>query len=144
MMIKKILVPIDGSEHANRALEFAFDLAQKYSAEILVLTVAQYGMVSLEAIGLYYTQYFEEIKTFHEKLLSETLEKAKKIEPPLKVMTKLLEGYPADKIVETAKEGMFDIIIMGRRGQGHLRHTLLGSVSDRVADLSPCALLIIK
>ena len=47
-------------------------------------------------------------------------------------------------IIETADKGGFDLIVMGRRGQSHLRHTLLGSVSDRVADLSPCALLIIK
>jgi len=76
--------------------------------------------------------------------LSEALEKAKAAAPSLSVTSKLAEGYPADRIVETASEGDFDIIVMGRRGQGHLRHTLLGSVSDRVADQAPCGLFIIK
>ena len=141
-MIKKILVPIDGSEHSNRALDFALDLAQKYSAEILLLTVVQYPVVS--EFPIYIGEYYTQTKAFYERVLSEALEKAKKATPNLALTSKLTEGYPADKIIETASEGKFDLIVMGRRGQGHLRHTLLGSVSDRVADQSPCALLIVK
>ena len=141
-MIKKILVPVDGSEHANRALDFALDMAQKYSAEILLLTVVQYPVVS--EFPIYIGEYYKQTKDFYERVLSEALEKAKKATPNLTLTSKLIEGYPADKIIETASEGKFDIIVMGRRGQGHLRHSLLGSVSDRVADQSPCALLIIK
>ena len=40
-MISKILVPVDGSEHSDRALNFALDLAEKYSAKITLLNVAQ-------------------------------------------------------------------------------------------------------
>ena len=40
-MINKILVPIDGAEHSDRALDYALDLAEKYSAEIRLLSVAQ-------------------------------------------------------------------------------------------------------
>jgi nucleotide-binding universal stress UspA family protein len=88
--------------------------------------------------------YYETVKASYEKVLSEALEKAKTAAPDLNVTSKLMEGYPADRIIETAQEGKFDIIVMGRRGQGHLRHTLLGSVSDRVADLAPCGLFIIR
>ena len=141
-MIKKILVPVDGSEHANRALDFALDLAQKYSAEIVVLAVVQHPILS--EVPLNIMEYYGGIKAIYEKVLSDSLEKAKKATPNLNITSKLIEGYPADKIIETAHEGNFDMIVMGRRGQGHLGHTLLGSVSDRVADQSPCALLIIK
>ncbi len=141
-MIKKILVPVDGSEHANRALNFALDLAQKYSAEILVLTVVQYPILS--EVPLDVAEYYKIIKSSYELILSEALEKAKIATPNLNVTSKLMEGYPADKIIETAQEGSFDVIVMGRRGQGHLSHTFLGSVSDRVADQSPCGLFIIK
>ncbi len=141
-MIKKILVPVDGSEHANRALDFALDLAQKYSAEILVVTVVHYP--TLVEVPLDIVEYYDTIRASYEKVLSEALEKAKTATPGLNVTSKLMEGYPADIIIETAQEGNFDMIVMGRRGQGHLTHTLLGSVSDRVADQSPCALLLIK
>ena len=141
-MIKKILVPVDGSEHANRALDFALDMAQKYLAEILLLTVVQYPILSIAPSDI--GEYYKGIKAFYERVLSEALEKAKKATPNLNIASELTEGYPADKIIETANEGKFDIIVMGRRGQSHVRHTLLGSVSDRVADQSPCALLIIR
>ena len=143
-MIKKILVPVDGSEHAGKALDFALDLAQKYSAEVLILTVVHYGALPSEGDPRSIDAFLDAIDDFHKKVLSNALEKAKKTVPNLNVTAKSEEGYPADKIVETANEGGFDLIVMGRRGQGHLRHTLLGSVSDRVADLSPCALFLIK
>ena len=139
-MIEKILVPIDGSEPANRALDFALDLAQKYSAEILILSVLQFDAFPPDVKGVIY----ESLETFHKKVLSDALEKARKVSINLNISTRLEQGYPADKIIETVQEGNFDIIVMGRRGQGHLRHTLLGSVSDRVADQAPCGLFIIK
>lgn len=142
-MIKKILVPADGSEHADRALDFAIDLAQKYSAEILILTVVQYGSITTEDPRSF-DLIANAINDAHKKVLSAALEKAKKAIPGLKVTTKLIEGYPADQIIETAEKENVDLIVMGRRGQSHLTHTLLGSVSDRVADLCPCALLLIK
>ena len=141
-MINRILVPIDGSDHAERALEFALDLAQKYSSEILVLTVVQYPV--LVEVPLNINEYYGDIKASYERMLSESLEKAKKTAPNLRITSELMEGHPVDKIIETATEGKFDMIVMGRRGQGHLQHTLLGSVSDRVADQSPCALLLVR
>jgi nucleotide-binding universal stress UspA family protein len=141
-MINRILVPIDGSDPAVRALDFALDIAQKYSAEILILTVVQYPVLS--EIPLNIQEYYREIKASYDQMLSQALEKAKKTTPNLHITSKLMEGHPVDKIIENAIEGKFDMIVMGRRGQGHLTHTLLGSVSDRVADQTPCALLIIK
>jgi len=62
----------------------------------------------------------------------------------LKVSTKLVEGRPSDKIIETAEKGNFDIIIMGSRGLGGIKEFFLGSVSDRVADEAACPVLIVK
>lgn len=151
-MIKKILVPLDGSEPADKALDFALDLAEKYSADIVLLTVVPYvGMPLLPPVaGVQPTPpaavdtYLKELKASHEKVLSEALKKAKKIKPNLKVSAKLFVGRPADKIVETAKEGNFDIIVMGSRGLGGVKEFLLGSVSDRVADEAACPVLIVK
>ena len=49
----------------------------------------------------------------------------------MKVSTKLVEGRPSDRIVETAKEGNFDIIVMGSRGLGGVKEFFLGSVSGK-------------
>lgn len=139
-MIKRILVPLDGSENADRALDMALELAQQNAVDLMLVAVVEYGFAAPEVSD----RYFSELKAYHEKVLMDAQEKARKALPKTSVTTKLIEGYPSDKIVEVAKENKADLIVMGRRGQSHLRHTLLGSVSDGVADQSPCSVLIVK
>ena len=62
----------------------------------------------------------------------------------IRFTTKLVEGRPADKIVETAKLESCDLIVIGSRGLGGIKEFFLGSVSDRVADEAPCPVLIVK
>ncbi len=146
------MVALDGSESADKALDFAFDLAAKYSAEIVLLSVVPPVTtpmspdslevpVSLEVLN----QHLEELIASHKKVLSEALRKSEKIKPDLSVSTKLVKGRrPSESIVETAKEGKFDIIVMGSRGLGGIKEFFLGSVSDRVADEAVCPVLIVK
>ena len=152
-MIEKILVALDGSESADRALDFALDLAEKYSADVVLLSVVQpliVPMISYPTAGVppvppvAMGTYPKGLKVSYEKVLSEALKKAKKIKPKVKVSTKLVEGRPSDRIVETAKEGNFDIIVIGSRGLGGIKEFFLGSISDRVADEATCPVLIVK
>ena len=149
-MIKKILVAIDGSKSSDNALDFALDLAGKYSSHIILISVFNPPTVSyLTSPAMVYipvdtTKHSEGIRVYHDKMLSDALNKAKSIKKDLKVEKKLVEGRPADKIVETAKEGKFDLIVIGSRGLGGIKEFFLGSVSDRVADEAPCPVLIIK
>jgi len=53
-LIKKILVPIDGSQSADHALDFGLDLAEKYSAEVMIATVFDSPRPSLVAKGMLY------------------------------------------------------------------------------------------
>ena len=149
-MFKKILVALDGSEHADHALNYALDLAKKYSASLELLTVLHCEYISFDIDSMDFIEpqalgeYLDAQKAYCEKVLSQALEKVKKSEPCLKVSTKVKEGRPADEIVEAAKEGRFDLIVMGGRGIGGIKKFLLGSVSDRVADHAECPVLIVK
>lgn len=150
-MIKNILVPIDGSEHSVRAMSYALDLAEKYSADIKLLSVAQ----PVVATGsMFLTQpilppastaiYVKEIEAAHEKILAEALRKAKESKPNINISKQLVNGRPADKIVKIANDGNFDLIVMGSRGAGGIKEFFLGSVSDRVADEARCPVLLVK
>lgn len=77
-------------------------------------------------------------------MIAGVLEKARFSKPSVAVSWKILEGRPADKIVETAKEGGFDLIVMGSRGLGAVKEFFLGSVTDRVADTAACPVSIVK
>jgi nucleotide-binding universal stress UspA family protein len=148
-LIKKILVALDGSKSADRALDFALDLAKKYSAEVTVISVFDVPSVSLVAPSLVFapistSKYLDDLRIFHEKVLAEALKKAKRLNTGLKVSTKFLQGRAADEIVETAREEGCDIIVIGSRGLGGIKEFLLGSTSHRVADEAPCPVLIVK
>ena len=151
-MFNKILVALDGSEHSNKALECALDLGEKYGSDIVILTVVK--TVPTAPIGYVHDPtgappawigtYLKEMRISREKLLKETLEKSKKAKQDLNISKKLVEGRPSDKIVDTAKDGNFDLIVMGSRGLGGIKEFLLGSVSDRVADDAECPVMIVK
>ena len=140
---------IDGSNLAYRSLDYALDLAKKYSAEVMVLTIVDLPSNSLLAHGSTFTpistqNYKEKLENYHKKILTEVTKKAKKSNPEICFTTKLLEGRPADKIIETAKLESFDLIVIGSRGLGGIKEIFLGSVSDRVADEAHCPVLIVK
>ena len=148
-MIKKILFAIDGSQSADNALDFGLDLAMKYSAEVMIVSVIDSPQSSLVVKGMIYApasteNYLKKLRDFHKQILLEAQNKTKKIDPKLKVSIKLLEGRPDDKIVETAKKEAIDLIVVGSRGLGGIKEFVLGSVSDRVADEASCPVLIVK
>lgn len=148
-LFKKILLAVDGSNLTYRSLDYALSLAKKYSAEIMALTVVDIPSNSLLAQGSAFTpissqNYIDKLINQHKEILEDIAKKVKKINLKTRFSTKLLEGRPADKIVEIAKQESFDLIVIGSRGLGGIKEIFLGSVSDRVADESHCPVLIVK
>ena len=149
LLFKKILVAVDGSELSYRSVDYALDLAQKYSAQVKIITVLDAPSDTLVAQASAFApqsmkEHEEKLEKAHEKILLKAMKKAERLTQKISVTTEVLEGSPAEKIVETAKKEAFDLIVMGSRGLGGIKEFLLGSVSDKVADEAPCPVLIIK
>lgn len=151
VQIKKILVPIDGSEHSKKALEYALDLAEKYSAEIKLLTVTEpiilpspviltQPMISQAPTNLYVKEYRE----VHSTILEDNFRWAKEKKPGIEISKELATGSPIQIVVKKAKNEKFDLIVMGSQGTSGIKEWFLGSVSNRVADQASCPVLIIK
>ena len=146
-MIKKILVAIDGSEAANHALNYAVDLTEISSAELEMLTVVppvflpSYSAFVIESNAI--ADCAKKLEAGCKGVLSKARTDVQKQRPELKVSTKLEKGIPDERIVKRAKDGNFDIIVMGCRGLGGRGETL-GSVSSGVIDKSGCPVLIVK
>jgi nucleotide-binding universal stress UspA family protein len=151
-MFTRILVPIDGSEYADSALDYALALAEKFGASIELVHVLSTTSIlprvyigdPLTAPPVWLSEYIKNMRSNGENILSNALEKSKTIKPGLTISSKLVEGRPANQIVERAIDGGFDLIVIGSRGLGRFRQFVLGSVSDQVANDAECPVLIVK
>ena len=140
-MIKKILVPIDGSDHAEKAIEYACDLALKYKATVYLIHVVS-PLPSIPDDNALQT-----IEASQELFAKEILEKASRELKKKGVgnfQSVVLYGDPAHGIVEFARKNGVDIILMGSRGAGRVKTLLLGSVSHKVCHLAECTCVTVK
>jgi len=141
MIFRKILVPLDGSEHSGRALDASIELAKKLDGILTLLTV--YSVTGL-ATPSHETSIMEmeRARDSCQNVLAEA--KAKVRSEKIKVETALVEGNAVEEIVRQSKEGKFDMIIMGARGLSTMKKILIGSVSEGVIKNAPCPVLIVK
>jgi len=150
MLIRNILVAVDGSEYSNRALDFALDLAEKYGSNLTVINVSEVlamGVVPQESTTYSFDNMSilsKDLRKIHEEILSKALSYAKAIKPGLMISSLLREGDPAVEIVSVGKEGAFDAIVIGHKGSGMVRERFLGSISEKVAHLAHCPVIIVR
>lgn len=140
----RILVAIDGSEHAHGALLEAADLAQLSNARLTVMTVCQKPstlllggpvVAPIDIRGL-----DEALEREHQQLLESALEE---IPEQVSVVKLLVHGSPAAAILEQARSGDHDLIVLGSRGRGGMTAMLLGSVSLQVMQRSRVPVLVV-
>ena len=155
-MFEAILVPLDGSDHSQHALEVAVQIAKKFRARmtlIHVYSVTVTPVVLPEPTTLTpssipvvtpaeVAKMVEAARGVGNRILSDGEAKAKS--EGVKVDTLLKEGNTVQEIVKAAKEGQYNLIVMGVRGISMLRELLVGSVSEGVIKHSSCPVLVVK
>ncbi|MDY0236721.1 MAG: universal stress protein [Gudongella sp.] len=141
--MKKILVPVDGSENSMKALEKAYELGTLKNSEILILTVVNSQRDNPYIVDQDYTsELSKENIALGEKLLEEAKKKFK--DYPGQVKTLLRNGDVAETIIDIAEDEGFNVIVMGRRGTTISSRSLLGSVSNKVINYANTSVLVVK
>lgn len=137
----KILVPVDGSPHADKAVRFAVTLTTGKEAEIILVNVQpSYNTPNVK-------RFIDpdEVKAFQEESAKEvfdhSLETLKNLSIAVRTVTRL--GDPGREICVEAKESGADLIVMGYRGLGAVQRAILGSVATHVLHETPCPLTIV-
>jgi len=145
-MLKKILLPVDGSGHAWRALDFASDLARQYGATLVILHVYGTGAPPPELREFVEAEHLtgpDLPRQLAERVLDSAEERAR--EHGVESIERMVgRGEPARAILEVAKSVGADCIVMGSRGLGDLHGLLLGSVSHKVMQLAPMTCVSVR
>lgn len=140
--IEKILVPVDFSPASETALKLASTLAEEFGAKILALHVIEdvphpaFYLMGSSSILEVFPDLKKRAKTELEKLTHQASES-------VDVETVVAEGRRHHKIVEIAREGEHDLIVMAARGFRTIDPLLLGSVTDKVLRTAPCPVLTV-
>lgn len=135
-MYRKILVPIDGSAHSTRALHEAITLAKVTNGTLTLLNVQPHHPKHLET----------SVQPCGDAVKNTVLCDGKRVVEAegVFVETVVLSGNVVDQIVKTAKEGNFDVIVIGARGLSRFEEALMGSVSHGVTERAPCPVIVTR
>ncbi len=173
-MLNTILVPTDGSLHADKAVEMAADLGAKYGAKVVLLHVLLRGHMPEGLLRAAQVENIGAQRNLPDNLVNMPQEIMARVEGkkgsqmPLETLQyigkRLLagaeqtcrdqgvetvelaieEGNPSEIILDYAKRTEADVIVMGSRGLTGLKGLLLGSISTQVNHLAPCTCIIVK
>jgi nucleotide-binding universal stress UspA family protein len=147
-MNKKILVPIDGSEQAFKAIDVAAKLAHDGNAEVVLLNVVGREQLPDAVRRFAEAEHIDGPPEWqYEQLVAAGVLKAGQKRARNKgiqiVETRVRHGDPTKAIVEAASFDYVDMIVMGNRGLGSVKGLAFGSVSQKVSHLAPCSVITV-
>ncbi|MBC7087661.1 MAG: universal stress protein [Tissierellales bacterium] len=142
--MKKILVPVDGSEYSKKALLKAKEFGMYNESQIIILCVVNSLKDNPYIIDQdFTTELSKKNIEIGKSILNEALELF--ADYPYKAEARLKNSEDiAEAIIETAEEENVDLIVMGRRGMNESSRSLLGSVSNKVLNYINKSVLVVK
>ncbi len=141
--VRRILVPVDFSDHAPPVIEWATHLAKAHGSRILLLHAYHLPVEFQQLEGAYLPQdFWANVKSEAEQSLGVYRDQI--ADQGIEVEVLVREGYPATVIEEEVERQDADLVVIGTRGHSGLKHLLLGSIAERVVQKAPCPVLTVK
>jgi nucleotide-binding universal stress UspA family protein len=159
MVYKKILVPHDGSSVSDRALESAVSIAKATGAQVMLFNVIQEVIIPAGATDLGYSkrtgekltvttltkELYQEMRKDAAAMLDQRRQECLKEAENLAIESRIVIGYPPDKITEFIREQGIDLVVMGTRGlQGIAKIATIGSVTRKVSEASSSPVILVQ
>jgi len=147
-MYDKILIPTDGSDVAENAVEHGVELAERYGATVHALYVVDTDAMDLslgtEQVDRLKAGRFGDMDEIREKAEEATGRVAERAEDAgIEVVEEVTSGRPHKAITRYADHNGVDLIVMGSHGRGGVRRVLLGSVAERVLRTTRLPVLVV-
>ncbi|MDQ0393645.1 universal stress protein [Labrys monachus] len=144
--MRGIMVATDGSDSANRAVDIAAELARMGGCALHIVNVAsdlpEEALDQLKQNPAMDQLVGDAIEMRSRGVLAHARERAS-AKGVTDIQTRQAWGDVAEKVLEASAQAGADMLVVGRRGRGRLAGLLLGSVSQKLASLSPCAVVVV-
>ena len=143
--LKKIIVPLDGSDWSFRAAKYAIKIAKMANAEIIFMHAVvnpPYG--DPRSAGIMITAYIKEAEELAELWYLKAGNMASNAGVKFMAETILDVASAADSIVNYAESKKADLIVIGTKGRTGLKRLLLGSVASGVVTHARCPVLVTR
>ena len=143
-IFRKIMVATDGSEQVRNAVDSAIEIAKLSEAKLYAVHVIDLGGYSITP-----SRDAEWEKAMKEQFITEGKEATTYVENAgkaanIEVESVILEGSPADQIVDFAEKNDIDLIVMGTQGKSAIQRFLIGSVAENVVRHSKRSVLVVR
>lgn len=141
--MKRIVVATDGSDGGNRAVDAAAELAKTTGSELVIVTIG--GNVTgaeLRRLASTDGDLTKTLKAKADRVLRQAARRARRqgiTDPVLRCGW----GDPAETILDVVRREKASVVVVGRRGRSQLTQLLLGSVSQKIANLAPCTVVVV-
>lgn len=142
--MKLIIAASDGSEGAERAVAAAADLVKAINGKLLIVNVSEdkFSGAQLRLLEQLQVSEGDALEEISRRILTKA-EAIARDHGAVSVETMSGAGDPAQALIDIANSTHADAIVVGRRGHGQLQGLLLGSVSQKLSCLAPCAVMVI-
>lgn len=138
-MYDRVLIPTDGSEGAETAVEPAVQIAEKFGAEIHTVYAVDPSAVPSDIAG---SGMIESLETEGERATRSIVEQVEAA--GLTAYSDVVDGPPTQAILDYIEDHAIDLVVMGTHGRTGLDRVLLGSVTERLVRSSPVPVLTVR
>lgn len=140
-MFRKILVALDGSEGANKALRYAIDVAKHYAADLHSISIEERLPHYAATVGEV-VEAKQEAAEYFRRVVEDAVRLAN--DAGIHLTSHVLPGHEVESIVRFAKDHGHDLLVIGFMGHSRIYEQFWGGTSQNLTRLAPCSVLVIK
>lgn len=138
--IRRVLLATDLSPTSDLATDWAFDLARRNDAALLIVSVIDPRELRLPGGG--FRARVDQVRDHREAIAQQLVERGRRLSVPVTFL--VWTGEPGESIVAAAEAEDADVILVGAHSRGAIGRLLMGSVSEHVARHAPCPVLVVR
>ncbi len=146
-MPRKILVAVDLSKFSEALVQYGHDLAHRLDVQVDFIHVLPHAALFRGYEPWLPPEVGVEVREIAQKKIHYWIQKAEEAHPHESVHQHqiiVVEGIPADTVINHAKDGEYNLIVVGHRGHSALEHLFIGSTTTSIARYSTCSVLIFR